>query len=225
MVAEKKTVCRSSGVSAQDGLDVVDEAHVEHAIGFIEHDHLDLVEAEAFALEVIHDAAGRADDDLRAGAQAAELALVGLAAVDRQLAHAALEEGELRDLLGDLDDELASRAKDDDLRRAQCGIDRLDGGNTERRGLAGAGLRLADNVRAFEQHRDRGGLNRRSLFEAHPLDRAEDFGREAELGEKFLLHHSLEHLSARGHLILPTAPSPIVSWEVNQNAKRRIAPT
>ena len=53
---------------AQDRLDVVDEAHVEHAVGFIEDHHLDLIELQTFALEVIHDAARRADDDLRAGA-------------------------------------------------------------------------------------------------------------------------------------------------------------
>ena len=48
IVAEKKTVCRSSGTCAQDRLDVVDEAHVEHAIRFIEDDHLDLDRASSF---------------------------------------------------------------------------------------------------------------------------------------------------------------------------------
>src|SRR5471032_3092370 len=47
---------------------------------------------------MIHDAPGRADDDLRPLLQTAELALVGLAAVDWQLPHFALEDGELRDL-------------------------------------------------------------------------------------------------------------------------------
>ena len=40
-------------------LDVVDEAHVEHAIGFVEHQHFDLVEAQRALVNQIEQAAGR----------------------------------------------------------------------------------------------------------------------------------------------------------------------
>ncbi len=70
----------------------------------------------------------------------------------------------------------------------RAGIDELDGGDAEGGGLAGAGLRLADDVGAAEQHGDGRGLDRRGFLEAHPLDRLEDFRREIELGETFLLH-------------------------------------
>ena len=39
-VAENSTVWRVFG-RARDALDVVDEAHVEHAVGFVEHQHLE----------------------------------------------------------------------------------------------------------------------------------------------------------------------------------------
>ncbi len=155
---------------AQDGLDVVDKAHVEHAIGFIQDHHLDLVEPAESALEVIHHPARRSDNDLRARAQAAKLPLVGLPAVDWQLAHSAFEEGELRNLFRHLHRQLARRAEHEHLRRAQAGVDLLDRGNCKRRRLAGTGLRLPDHISAFEQDRDRGRLDRRSLLEAHPLD-------------------------------------------------------
>ena len=41
MVAEKNSVWRSFGSLRDDLPDVVDEAHVEHAVGFVEHEHLD----------------------------------------------------------------------------------------------------------------------------------------------------------------------------------------
>ena len=53
--------------------DVVEEAHVEHAVGFVEHQRVERVELEAAALEVVHDAARRADHDVRAVLQAGEL--------------------------------------------------------------------------------------------------------------------------------------------------------
>ena len=45
MVAEKNSVCRLIGSLRDDFADVVDEAHVEHAVGFVEHQELDLSRA------------------------------------------------------------------------------------------------------------------------------------------------------------------------------------
>ena len=41
MVAEKNSVCRCLGSVAMIALHVVDEAHVEHAVGFVEDEHLE----------------------------------------------------------------------------------------------------------------------------------------------------------------------------------------
>ena len=45
IVAEKRRVCLSLGEEGDDAPDVPDEAHVEHAVGLVEHDDLDGVEA------------------------------------------------------------------------------------------------------------------------------------------------------------------------------------
>ena len=42
MVAEKNSVWRFFGSLRDDLADVVDEAHVEHAVGFVEHEEFDL---------------------------------------------------------------------------------------------------------------------------------------------------------------------------------------
>ena len=70
MVAENIRVCRSPG---DDFANVLDEAHVEHAVGFVEHEELDLVEAERIALHEIEQAARRRDEDIDAVEQGADL--------------------------------------------------------------------------------------------------------------------------------------------------------
>jgi hypothetical protein len=66
----------------EDALDVGDEAHVQHAVGFVEHQHLDLGEGDALLLDVVEQAARRGDDDLAAFAQLGDLRLDVHAAVD-----------------------------------------------------------------------------------------------------------------------------------------------
>lgn len=48
-----------------DALDIREKAHIEHAVGLVEHDGLDVVEFDGAALHVVAQAAGRRDDDLR----------------------------------------------------------------------------------------------------------------------------------------------------------------
>ena len=51
-----------------DALDVGDEPHVEHAVGFVEHEDLDLRQVDAALLDVVEQAARRRDEDFDAGA-------------------------------------------------------------------------------------------------------------------------------------------------------------
>ena len=55
-------------------------------------------------------------------------------------------------------------------------IDLLDGRRRERGGLAGAGLRLADDVLALHQHGDGFGLDGRGLLEAELVNGFQQFG-------------------------------------------------
>ena len=52
-----------------DALDVGHETHVEHAVGFIEHEDFDARQVDRFLLHVIEQAAGRGDQYFDAGAQ------------------------------------------------------------------------------------------------------------------------------------------------------------
>ena len=58
---------------ADDAADGRQEAHVQHAIDFVEHEHLDGVDVDRAAAEEVFEAAGSGDDQPRAAAELIEL--------------------------------------------------------------------------------------------------------------------------------------------------------
>ncbi len=117
MVAENSATCLSVGGVGEDRLDVLGEAHLEHLVGLVEDEEAQLAQVEGALLEVVHDATGRADDDVHAATQRGELDAVALAAVDRQDLDALHVGGVLLEGLRHLERELAGRGEDEGLRR------------------------------------------------------------------------------------------------------------
>ena len=68
----------------EDALDCVDEAHVQHLVGLIEHQQRQLRELQGAPVHVIDDPPGRAHHDVHAAPQGIQLRLIALAAVDGQ---------------------------------------------------------------------------------------------------------------------------------------------
>src|SRR6056297_1810364 len=141
-----------------------------------------MVEMHPLALQVVEDAARRADDDVRALLEPLELGPVGDAAVDRQHAHAAMAT-ELLELDGDLIRELAGREQDDRLRLVEVGVDRLHERDPEGAGLAGARLGLDDEVSARSHAGNRSRLDGSGSMPAEIPDGLLDVG--GDVGEKF----------------------------------------
>ena len=63
--------------------DIADEAHVEHPVGLIEDEDLDLRQVDRALADVVEQAAGCGDDDGRTGAEGADLRIEADTAVDR----------------------------------------------------------------------------------------------------------------------------------------------
>ena len=120
IVAEKSTVCRVRRRFLEHRLDVLGESHVEHLVGFVEHDDLHAAHREASAPQVVERAARCCDDDVHAGAHRMQLPADRLAAVDRQHAHAERLAVAV-DGLGDLHRELARGHEHDGDRPLRCG--------------------------------------------------------------------------------------------------------
>ena len=182
---EERDVLVVGGVG-EDRLDVLGEAHVEHLVGLVEHQEAQLGEVERALLEVVHDPARGADDDVHAAAQRAELDAVRLAAVHGQDVHALDVRGVLLERLADLERELAGRREHQRLRRLLRQVEAGQDRQRERRGLAGAGLRQADDVAAGQQRRDGRGLDGGRLLVADVGQRLEHLVAEPEVGERHL---------------------------------------
>ena len=182
---EQRDVLVVGGVG-EDRLDVLGEAHVEHLVGLVEHQEAQLGEVERALLEVVHDPARGADDDVHAAAQRAELDAVRLAAVDGQHVHALDVGGVLLERLADLERELAGRREHQRLRRLLRQVEAGQDRQRERRGLAGAGLREADDVAAGEQRRDGRGLDGGGRLVADIGQRLQHLVAEPEVGERHL---------------------------------------
>jgi len=145
----------------QDPADVVDEAHVEHAIGLIEHAAAYRAEIERALAGEIEQPTRSGDKQITAGAQGLDLRLLAHAAEDHrraQRAVAAVAAGALGHLRG----QLTRRSEHQRARRAPLRLAKpLQDRQHERRRLAGAGLRAREHVASGEHRRNGGALNRR----------------------------------------------------------------
>ena len=131
-----------------DALDVGDEAHVEHAVGFVDDEKLDAGHQQPAALGMIEQAARRRDQHVDAAGELAVLVVKRNAADDEgdvELVIGAVLDEAFLDLRG----EFARRLEDERARHAGAGAALFQHGEHRQHeggGLAGAGLRDAEHV-------------------------------------------------------------------------------
>ncbi len=165
-------------------LDVVDEAHAQHLVGFVQHQGLELAEVEGAFFDVVDHAARGRHDHVHAAAQCRQLRAIALAAVDRQHVEALDVGGIALEGFGDLDRQLARGRQHQRLRGGLLDVDARQDRQREGRGLAGAGLGLPEHVAVGQQQRDRGGLDRRRRLVADLLQRLQDGRGDVEIGKR-----------------------------------------
>ena len=151
-----------------DPLDVGQEAHVEHPVGLVEDEDLDLAEVGDLLADEVEQPAGRRDEDLDAGAQRLDLRVHRDAAVDdgRAQRHGPAVGADAlvdlhRELAGRDEDERADRMAGRRERRVRVRPEPIEDGQREGGGLAGPGLRRGEDVAAGEDEGDGGCLDRR----------------------------------------------------------------
>ena len=156
-VAEKKSVWRSFGVSADDAVDGGAEAHVEHPVGFVEHQHADGIESDGAALHEVLEAAGCGHQDVCPSCEL-RLALDAGAAVyggQRQSARGC----DLAQFFRYLARQLARRDEHEGGRPRVLGLDAVNQRDAEGEGLARACRRLHEHVVAGEHVWNDGALD------------------------------------------------------------------
>ena len=171
-----------AGAAAQQLVEVVGEAHVEHLVGLVEHHHLEVIKRKGTAMQVIDRSAGRRHHHVDATVQTRQLPPDGLAPVDRQHSHTQTT-AVLVDRLGYLHRQLAGGAQHQGLRRLAGPIGQVDAAEDrqgERCSLAGTCGRLTDQVVAGHDGGDRLRLNRGGFLVAEFAQRLEEFPRKIE---------------------------------------------
>ena len=180
------------------------KAHVEHAVGLVEHQHLNLVQVASALLDQIDQTARRGDQNVAAVLECRGLRLVAHTAHDGH-GNMAGDVGDLARDLVDLLGKLARRGDDEHHRAAAValglfstattvaaaaltyGFGRSDvlqivHGRQQKGGrLAGAGLSSGKQVAALKHHGDRAGLNGRRRRVAQVLDSTKHLVGKAQL--------------------------------------------
>ena len=181
------------GDLGEDGFHILEEAHVQHLVALVEDDHAHLAQIQGAALQVVHDAARRAHDDLGALLQGLELGRVGHATHqggDGELGHESVQLG--AHLLG----QLPRRSQDQGLRMAFTS-QALQQRQAEGQGLARASAALHQQVAAFETGLDGLGLDGHGGLEAALGQGGQQGFAAAEGCEGHLIHWNLPGLSLR----------------------------
>ena len=170
--------------SGHDPFDVRQEPHVEHPVGLVQHQDVDLVEARLVLAHVVEEPAGGGDDEFHAGPQRLLLRPHRRAA-DHDAAAQRRVVGQGQQHVVDLLSQLARWSQNqrlgDVMRLAE---ELMEDRQQEGGGLAGAGLGRGDEV-AAGQHGGNGlGLDRRRLGVAHVAHRLNQGGMKAQIAER-----------------------------------------
>jgi hypothetical protein len=172
----------------QDALDRRQEAHVEHAVGFVEHQVAHTGQRHRVLLHQVHQAAGRGDQHINPARRRGDLRALADAAVDRGAAEPefiaiALHAGQ------HLGGELTRRHQHQGAHALghhalAVLLEHLQDRQGEAGGLAGAGLRAGHQIVAGEHFGDGLHLDRRRRVIACGSERAQEFGAEPQRFER-----------------------------------------
>jgi len=161
--------------------DVADEAHVEHAIGFVEYQHVDAGQVDRALLGMIEQPSRGCDDEIDAAAQPIDLRVDAHAAEDHGAAHAQMPAVGF-DRFGHLGGQFARRHQHQRPRRPRrVARETVQNGQYEGGGLAGAGLGGGEHVAPLEDQRDGLRLDRCGFGIAGVAQGAQQLRREAEI--------------------------------------------
>jgi len=138
---------------------IVNEAHAQHFIGFIQHHHGKVVEVEAFSFQMIHHPARRADDDVSSTGKCAKLYDHALTTIDRQYMKAGHVVSVFLEGFGDLNRQFAGRGEDQNLRCFFGQIQFGQHGQGKSSRLSCSCLGFTQKVASCQDVRDAGGLN------------------------------------------------------------------
>ena len=173
------------GQARSDFLDIGDEPHVEHPVGFVDHQEVAAVQQDLAAAEQVHQPAGCRDQDVDALFKRLHL-VAHLNAADQQRHRKLVIFAVFLEILRNLRRKFAGRLKDQASRHprpASAMTQNIDHREDKGGGLAGSGLGDPDQILAHQDCGDCLGLDGRRLVVAAIADGAQQFVGKAEVGK------------------------------------------
>ena len=159
----------------QHAPDVGQETHVEHAVGFVEHQILEAAQLRVRLPEMIEQPSRRADDDVDAAAEGVLLRAHADSAIHGKAADGRVNRKVL-EILDDLRRQLARRRNDERAGRARTAAwllhQAVEYRQKKRRGLSAARLGACEEIAACERRWNGVGLNRCRFLKAEVFDTA-----------------------------------------------------
>ena len=141
----------------------MDEAHVQHSVGLIEDEELDIIEVDVALPVEVEQSAGCGNQYIDTTTKVVDLWPLVYTAKNHSVTHGKVPTVGLK-IITNLRSELSCRCEDEcaDDGLALAGLTRelLEGGEQERCGLARTCLGATENISALKQGRNRRGLNR-----------------------------------------------------------------
>ncbi len=175
------------GNVTEDPPDVRQEAHVEHAIGFVEHEVLEAIELRIGRARVVEQAARGRHDHVDSAPERVLLGTHPDAAVDRGAGEGGVDRKPV-EVFENLRGKLARGRQHQDPRDAARPVDQaMQDRQQERRGLAASSLRAREQVAALERRRDRHFLDGSRPDETELPDALEQVGVQPERCERHTL--------------------------------------
>jgi len=175
---QRLAITRHAG---DDPIDCRLEAHVEHAVGLVEHKYADVCEAELAPLEQVFEAPGSRDHDV---GTSRDLCLA--VETDSPVDDCDRQGPGMRNvaqLANDLAGKLTGRSENERRRSPCIGLHTVDDRHTECEGLARSGWRLSEDIATGENIGDNQPLNGKGRCDATFGERLYDCFRRAEIGE------------------------------------------
>ena len=167
----------------QHAADVGQESHVEHPIGFVQHEVLQAAELRIRRAEVIEQPAGRGDDDVDAAAEGVLLRPHADAAEDGRRGQRRVHR-EVVEVFDNLRRQLARRREHERARGAARLTDEpVQNRQQKRRGLAAAGHGAGEQILAGHRQRNRVSLNGCRSRKSEVFEPLEQAGMKSEVGK------------------------------------------
>ena len=134
-----------------DSGDILEKAHIQHPVGFVQHHRLNLIQKDGFPVVVIHQATRCCHHNLGLSLQLLDLSADSGAAIEHRHTDSLIKSQQSPKLVTNLDSKLPGGSQNQPLNAVAFRVNMLNHGYSESEGLTGAGGRLGNHILPLQE--------------------------------------------------------------------------